>query len=81
MFKLLFHTVSSAMQNVQCQNMACHHQEGSISNVRAGVCNCRPEFHLIEHLEYTSFSNTEVQDYIFMSSALDVNAHKLAKCE
>ena len=69
------------MQNVQCQNMTCHHQEGLMSNVRTGVCNCGPEFHLIEHLEYTSFSNTEVQDYIFMYSALEVNAYKLAKCE
>ena len=47
--------------------MTCHHQEGLMSNVRAGVCNCGPEVHLIEHLEYTSFSNTEVQDYVFMS--------------
>ena len=54
--------------------MTCHHQEGLMSNVRAGVCNCGPGFHLIEHLEYTSFSNTEViQDYTFMSSALEVN--------
>ena len=62
--------------------MTCYHQERLMSNIRAGVCNCGPEFHLIEHLEYTSFSNTEViQDYIFMSSALEVNARKLAKCE
>ena len=65
------------MQNVQCQNMTCHHQEGLMSNVRAGVCNCGPEFHLIGRLEYTSFSNTEVQDYIFMYSALEVNARKM----
>ena len=34
------------MQNVQCPNMTCHHQEGLMSNTRAGVCNCDPEFHL-----------------------------------
>ena len=43
----LFHRVFTAMQNVQlCQNMTCHHQEGLMSNIRAGVCNCGPEFHL-----------------------------------
>ena len=67
------------MQNVQCQNMTCHHQEGLMSNVKARVCG--PEFHLIEHLEYTSFCNTEVQDYILKYSVLKVNARKLAKCE
>ena len=70
------------MQNVPWKNMTCHHQEGLMSNVRAGVCNCGPEFHLIEHLEYTSFSNTEViQDYIFMSSALEVNGFMLANSQ
>ena len=34
------------MQNVQCPNMTCHHQEGLMSNIRAGVCNSGPEFHL-----------------------------------
>ena len=35
------------MQNVQlCQNMTCYHQEGLMSNIRVGVCNCGPEFHL-----------------------------------
>ena len=29
----------------------------------ADVLNCGPEFHLIWHLEYTSKSNTEFQDY------------------
>ena len=70
------------MQNVPCQNMTCHNQERLMFDVRAGVCNSGPKFHLIEHLEYISFSNTEViQDYIFMSSALEVNDRKLAKCE
>ena len=34
------------MQNVQCPNMTCHHQEGLMSNIRADVCNSSPEFHL-----------------------------------
>ena len=50
--------------------MTYHLQEGLMSTIRAGVCNCGPEFHLIGwtyNLEYTSESITEFQDY-FMSS-------------
>ena len=47
--------------------MTCHHQEGLMSiYIRAGVCNCSPEFHLTGHLECISKSITEFQDY-FMS--------------
>ena len=46
--------------------MTCHHQEGLMFNIRAGVCNCGPEFHLTGQLEGISKSNTEFQDY-FMS--------------
>ena len=62
--------------------MTCHNQERLMFDVRAGVCNSGPKFHLIEHLEYISFSNTEViQDYIFMSSALEVNGFMIANSQ
>ena len=64
---IVSHSVYTAMQNVQCQNMTCHHQEGLMSNVRAGV------LYLWSSISFnwtfwvhTSKSNTEFQDS-FMS--------------
>ena len=55
------------MQNVQCQNMICHHQEGLLSNIRAGVLYLwsRISFNWTFWV-YNSKSNTEFQDS-FMS--------------
>ena len=67
--------------------MTCHHQEGLMSNLRASVCNCGPEFHLIGHLEYTSKSDTEFQDYfpslrmIFLSFVISKTCGTVASDE
>ena len=50
-------TLFTAIQNVQCQNITYHHQEGLMSNIRAGVCNCGPEFHLIGHTYRSILAN------------------------
>ena len=88
---IVSYSVYTAMQNVQCQNMTCHHQEGLMSNVRAGVLYLwsRISFNWT-FLVYTSKSNTEFQDsFMSLRTIFDLSfyqklvagQHQVKKCK
>ena len=79
------------MQNVQCQNMTYRHQEGLMSNVRAGVLYLwsRISFNWT-FCVYTSKSNTEFQDsFMSLRAIFDLSfyqklvagQHQVKKCK